>query len=334
MLRSNTTQSRLNYLTLRKWYHKNNQEKEKAYALTYRPRHNELNQKNKTKLCKCGCGEYCFKNYKKGHALIGRPKTEITKEKLRQSHLGKHASLETKQKQSVSHQGFRHTEETKQMLSQMFKGRHSPLKGKNISEKHRKNISISKMGNKNPFFGKRHSPENLEKMRVASLGNKNSLGVHPSIETRKKLVAIRTGKHTAKLGTKTSPEIIVKLCAYQQRFCKTPEGKEKMKHMQSALTKTSKPQRELFKLLQQIFPEVILEHPIKTNYNYRFADIAIPALKLDFEYDGYFAHNAHSKEKNERRDRELIEVGWKTIRVNEEQRLALFKHPIFTLLKH
>ena len=40
----------------------------------------------------------------------------------------------------------------------------------------------------------------------------------------------------------------------------------------------------------------------KKGYNKKFADIAIPSLKIDFEYDGWF-HNS-TKLKDLRRDEE------------------------------
>lgn len=71
-------------------------------------------------------------------------------------------------------------------------------------------------------------------------------------------------------------------------------------------------QMELFILLKKIFiTKCVLEFPIKTNYGYRYADIALPKYKIDFEFDGTYWHN---NEENDKRDRELAEVGWRTIR--------------------
>ena len=78
----------------------------------------------------------------------------------------------------------------------------------------------------------------------------------------------------------------------------------------------SKPQKELYLLIKQKYPEAELEYPIKTKYSIRFADIAIPSMKLDIEYDGMFWHT--SKELDDIRDQHLSEVGWKTIRFNKD----------------
>ena len=78
----------------------------------------------------------------------------------------------------------------------------------------------------------------------------------------------------------------------------------------------SKPQYELYLLIKQKYQEAELEYPIKTNYSIRFADIAIPSLKLDIEYDGQSWHI--NKQLDDLRDKHLIEVGWKTIRFNKD----------------
>lgn len=75
----------------------------------------------------------------------------------------------------------------------------------------------------------------------------------------------------------------------------------------------SKPQLELFYLIKTKYPNAELEYPIQTNYSLRFADIAIPSLKIDIEYDGQHWHQ--NKEWDDLRDEHLREIGWKTIRI-------------------
>ncbi len=84
----------------------------------------------------------------------------------------------------------------------------------------------------------------------------------------------------------------------------------------------SKPQYELYLLVKSKFPEAELEYPIQTKYSLRFADIAIPSLKLDIEYDG---GNWHNKKLDDLRDKHLKEIGWKTIRFKEDINLCLNK---------
>lgn len=78
----------------------------------------------------------------------------------------------------------------------------------------------------------------------------------------------------------------------------------------------SKGQLHLYYTIKDMFPEehIVLEHPIKTKGSVRFADVAIPLYKLDWEYDGAYWHN---KEKDAIRDAELKSLGWTTIRIPE-----------------
>ena len=46
----------------------------------------------------------------------------------------------------------------------------------------------------------------------------------------------------------------------------------------------------------------------------RWADVGLPSLKIDIEYDGQKFHR--NKLKDYKRDMELKRLGWKTIRVN------------------
>jgi very-short-patch-repair endonuclease len=78
----------------------------------------------------------------------------------------------------------------------------------------------------------------------------------------------------------------------------------------------SKPQMELYLLIKERYPEAELEYLIKTNYSWRYADIAIPSLKIDIEYDGQNWHK--NKSLDDLRDKQLAEVGWKTIRFDKD----------------
>ena len=88
---------------------------------------------------------------------------------------------------------------------------------------------------------------------------------------------------------------------------------------------------ELFLFLKQIFSDAVLEYPIKTAETYRFADIGVPSLKIDFEYDSAYWH-AKRMEADKKRDLELAAIGWVTFRVNKKSLTALSNQPIFTVL--
>jgi hypothetical protein len=243
-----------------------------------------------------------------------------------------HFSEDSKTKMSLSHKGFKHTEETKKKLSLLLKGRPSSLKGTKRSKEFRRKVSLAKIGNKNPFFGKHHTEESKKKISLVGIGNKYSLGRYPSEETRKKLVISHTGKHTAKLGTKASPEARKNLSIYQKKFCQTPEGKAKIKRMQmAAKVNISNGQKHMYNYLKKEFTDAILQYEIWTGKTWRFADVGIPSLKLDFEFDGYFCNGWHSKEKDLLRDKELVNVGWKTIRITEEDLAFLLGTSLYFL---
>jgi very-short-patch-repair endonuclease len=80
---------------------------------------------------------------------------------------------------------------------------------------------------------------------------------------------------------------------------------------------TSFPQQKLFKLIKKILPteKVEMEFPVKLK-RLRLLDIALPELKLDFEYDGEHWHT--DKEKDKQRDLELTSMGWTVLRYNKD----------------
>jgi len=69
----------------------------------------------------------------------------------------------------------------------------------------------------------------------------------------------------------------------------------------------SEPQKQLFEMVKEVYPTAVMEYPI---FGYCI-DIAVPELKLAFEYDGSYWHDA---EKDKMRDEILEQLGWKTVR--------------------
>jgi hypothetical protein len=117
-------------------------------------------------------------------------------------------------------------------------------------------------------------------------------------------------KKSHKEKFENKPELRIKYGKSRKKFWKEhPE-----KHPNRVCAKNgfiSKPQMELYLLIKQKYPDAELEYPIITNYSTRFADIGIPSKKLDIEFDGEYWHN---KWFDDLRDKQLIEVGWKTLR--------------------
>jgi very-short-patch-repair endonuclease len=77
----------------------------------------------------------------------------------------------------------------------------------------------------------------------------------------------------------------------------------------------SKQQYELYLLIKEKYPEAEFEYPIKTNYSWRFADIALPSKKIDIEFDGEYWHQ--NKLLDDLRTKHLNEIGWKVIRFDK-----------------
>ena len=191
-----------------------------------------------------------------------------------------------------------------------FKGKNNPMYGQTHSLEIRRKISefnkIAMKGEGNPFYGKRHS--NKTKNKISNIriklglarGKNNPLfGKGHTEETRRKQSSIR-----------------------KEFFMKYPE-----KHINSLIVKNykkqknkkggyiSKKQGEIYELIKLKFPDAQLNYPIKTEKDLYFADIGIPSKRLDIEYDCWYWHN---KEKDEKRDANIINSGWKVLRLKDK----------------
>ena len=81
----------------------------------------------------------------------------------------------------------------------------------------------------------------------------------------------------------------------------------KRRGIKSTFAQVSYPQKILFEMAQAVTDmEVKLEYTVITKDTFRIIDVAIPSLKLGFEYDGARWH----KKPNYKRDLELAELGW------------------------
>lgn len=78
----------------------------------------------------------------------------------------------------------------------------------------------------------------------------------------------------------------------------------------NGLIKISKEEQKLFDLVKIVFPSAEQNKSIKTKESRRFPDILIEDYKLIFEYDGSYWHKS---EKDDKRNKELQDVGYKII---------------------
>ena len=103
----------------------------------------------------------------------------------------------------------------------------------------------------------------------------------------------RKGKKLYEIfGKEKAKEIINKSCSFKGKGNK------------------SIPEKKLFNLVKNIFPEALNNSLIKIGYRYKRPDILIKELKLIIEYDGIKWHKL-SNDKD--RDKEIIFLGYKII---------------------
>lgn len=126
-------------------------------------------------------------------------------------------------------------------------------------------------------------------------------------------------------GKSHSEEYKRRMSKTKKGYAQTKEGKEQLKKLLEI--RVSQPQFELFYILKMYFHDAQLVYLIKTKKGIRFADIGIPSLKLDIEFDGVYWHEDR-KESDYERDLELAEVGWMTLRINSKLLEKLSKQGI------
>ena len=77
----------------------------------------------------------------------------------------------------------------------------------------------------------------------------------------------------------------------------------------------SKGQQLLYEKVKEVFPTALIEYGIKAPGKTYYLDVAVPELKLDFEYDGFYWHSfPDAIERDTKRDQYLQSQGWKVFR--------------------
>ncbi len=162
------------------------------------------------------------------------------------------------------------------------------------------NSKARRSGPASPFWKRIFSKETLEKMSKSAkkYGEKNPFfGKKHSEETKKHWSKVRKGKNnfTQSGLIKIKERMLGGGASYANSFVKDP----------------SKPQTEVFRLVKQIFPSAEINYPFLN----KSLDVAIPELKIWFEYDGNYWHP--NKEKDLQRQKLIEEQGWKCIRYKD-----------------
>lgn len=125
-----------------------------------------------------GCGLLC-NNTSGGQGSLNRKVSDITKEKIRQTQIGKTISQEHRDKISFANKGEKnyfygkkHSEETLLKLSIAHK-KNSFWKGKKHSEETKAKMRLN---NAKTMLGKKHSKESIQKMIIARSGENSKIG--------------------------------------------------------------------------------------------------------------------------------------------------------------
>jgi very-short-patch-repair endonuclease len=160
------------------------------------------------------------------------------------------------------------------------------------SEETKQKISLAMKGEKHPLFGKPCSEERKQRISRALKG------------------LLAKEKHPM-WGKKQSTK------CHEKR----PAQTERMKNGGATLALSfiknpSKPQLALYKHIKTIYPTVKLNFPIRITPQKHFSlDVAVPELKIDYEYDEPYWHSGDRKIKDFFRDEALIEQGWCVVRI-------------------
>lgn len=254
--------------------------------------------------------------FKKGLVPWNKGKKGIYSEEVlmknRLAHEGKHPSAEIRKKLSESRKGRIFSEETRRKIGDAHKGKkHTSESLLKMSE-----AKSGKMfGEQNPFYGKSHSEETKKKISEAKkiMYSKGKI-VHP-------MKGKKTGKPSWNKG-KTGA-----LRHTQEAKLKIRESRAK----QIFPVKDSLPEIMIQKFLKQLNIEFIPHKYIKDIEHAYQCDIFIPSVNLIIEVDGDYWHgntnnprfkilNEHqikAKEKDNIRTKELLEKGFKVLRLWE-----------------
>jgi len=205
-------------------------------------------------LCECGCGQYCKNRFVRYH------QNKIV------------MSKETRKKISKAKKGKKLSEEHKQNIKKGCKGINKGLhKGVKQTDDHIEKRVVKLKGKKRNQIQK-NNISNALKGKEKSEEHKNNLWINRkdfkhSEETKKQI------SETCK-KTLNDPELIKQMW--------------KTKKKNNTLN-TSKPEKELLKILEKKYPDVKFQYRDEIRYPYS-CDFYIPSIDLFIEYNGTWLH--------------------------------------------
>ncbi len=227
-----------------------------------------------------------------------------------------------------------------QMKSTMFKkhGVEHALQSESIFIKMKQN-NLEKFGTEFPVQLK----DSKEKTKQTCLKRYGVDNPNKSEIVKKKLLKSREGKFDWNNRKKSKVTCLTKYGVINvsqieevKQKKNTKQFKEKRRqyilnggaaHCNKFVQNPSKPQIELFKLVQQVTPYPIMNYPCLN----KSIDIVIPSLSLAIKYDGSYWHQ--DKEADNKRQKLLEDEGWKFIRyVDKIPSIKELKNDIMEML--
>ncbi len=231
--------------------------------------------------------------FKKGHIAWnkGIPRTEEEKIKMRKPHLSRRSK-------PTWNKGL--TKETNEIV-------------RGIGEKHK---------GKSGMLGKKHSDKYKEKMSELMKGNKNGIGNKSRLGERAWNKGIK-GKNSHSYGKSISIQTREKISIGNSGKIRSEETKQKLRDLrlkQIFPMKDTKIEVKIQMFLKELGYEFFTHQCIKEIEHKYQCDILIPALNLVIECDGDYWHKYPvGLEKDHIRTKELIEKGFKVLRLWERE---------------
>ena len=260
--------------------------------------------------CKCGCGQLCNSNYKRGCGRKGKKNSIAHNLAIGNANRGRKGQIPW----NIGLIGaYSATEETKRKLSAVAKERGFGkwMKDKKLSEETCKRMSASRMGHTVP-------EETCKKISLANSGENNGcFGRFYSQEEREAMSA-----HSKKAWK--NPITRAKIMAYKNSDKGKADSRkaalktaEKLKHMWFHNTK---PELEMLDILEELNLEFIHTYSIWDIEHCYAADFYLPEDKIVIEVDGKYWHNYPIGTNMDLiRAKELAAAGYKLIRFWENE---------------
>ena len=258
-------------------------------------------------MCKCGCGEECWKDYKRGHGRRGKKNSPEHNEILRNCNLGsKRGPAWNRGLKGV----YKHSEEIKEKISKIakekgfgkwMKGRKMPKEvakksaqsrtGLKMSKLSKEKISVANKGEKNGMFGKKHGLK--EKLKISEATKR--MWKNPLI--KKKIVDLNKKNNLYRKNALKVAEMMV-----QKRFFNT------------------KPELKMVEVLKNNNINFIHPYSVWNIEHCYSADFYLPKTNTIVEVDGKYWHNyPYGTEKDKIRGIEMTKKGYNVIRVWEHE---------------